>query len=281
MKMITDIKTRTSSLSQRLLVIIFLLPAGISLVMLGGIPFNLFLTLILAVSAWEYVELARKGGYRPSQWLVIGGTSVMALSRSFIQFKYADLIISGIILIAMTIHLLDYEKGRDKAGTDFAITLGGIFYIGWLGSYMVSIRALPNGLWWFMLALPAAWFADSGAYLIGSRFGKRKLSPRISPRKTWEGYLGGIVFGTLLTVGITLLWSMRMPSLTIMHGLVMGLVMSIITPLGDLGESVFKRQVGVKDSSNIIPGHGGVFDRIDSWLWAGVIGYYLISIFWI
>ncbi len=280
--MITDIKTRTSSsVTQRLLVIIFLLPAGIGLVMLGGIPFDLFLTLILAVSAWEYVHLARKGGYKPSQWLVIGGTSVMALSRSFIQFEYADLIISVIILVAMAVHLFDYEKGRDKAGTDFAITLGGIFYIGWLGSYMISVRALPNGLWWFMLALPAAWLADSGAYLIGSRFGKRKFSPRISPRKTWEGYLGGIVFGTLCTIGLTMLWSLRMPSLTRVHGLIMGLVMSIITPLGDLGESVFKRQVGVKDSSNLIPGHGGVFDRIDSWLWAGVIGYYLINLFWL
>ena len=88
-----------------------------------------------------------------------------------------------------------------------------------------------------MLALPAAWLADSGAYLIGSRFGKRKFSPRISPRKTWEGYLGGIVFGTLSTIGITLIWSLRMPELTWVHGLIMGLVMSVITPLGDLGES--------------------------------------------
>ena len=279
--MIADIRTKSSSLTQRLLVIIILLPVGIGLVILGGIYFDFFLTLILAVSAWEYVQLAKKGGYRPAQWLVVGGTVVMALSRSFMQFQYADLIISVIILIAITVHLLDYEKGRDNAGTDFAITLGGIFYIGWLGSYMISVRALPNGLWWFMLALPAAWLADSGAYLIGSRFGKRKFSPRISPRKTWEGYLGGIVFGTLCTIGITLIWSLRMPSLTWVHGLIMGLVMSIITPLGDLGESIFKRQVGAKDSSNIIPGHGGVFDRIDLWLWAGVIGYYLINLLWI
>lgn len=268
-------------MTQRLLVIIFLLPIGIGLVMLGGIPFNLFITLILGVSAWEYVQLTRKGGYQPSQWLVVGGTAVLALSRAFIQFQYSDLIISGIILLAMAVHLFDYEKGRDKAGTDFAVTLGGIFYIGWLGSYMTSVRALPDGLWWFMVVLPAAWFADSGAYLIGSRFGKRQFSPRISPKKTWEGYLGGIVFGTISTICLTLVWSLRMPSLTFVHGLVMGLVMSIITPLGDLGESVFKRQVGAKDSSNIIPGHGGVFDRIDSWLWAAVIGYYMINFLWI
>ena len=133
MKMITDIRTKSSSLTQRLLVIIILLPVGIGLVILGGIYFNFFLTLILSVSAWEYVQLARKGGYRPAQWLVISGTAVVALSRSFVQFQYADLIISVIILVAITVHLLDYEKGRDNAGTDFAITLGGIFYIGWLG----------------------------------------------------------------------------------------------------------------------------------------------------
>jgi phosphatidate cytidylyltransferase len=72
-----------------------------------------------------------------------------------------------------------------------------------------------------------------------------------------------------------------MPSLTLLHGLFIGLLMGIVTPLGDLAESVFKRQVGEKDSSNLIPGHGGFFDRIDSWIWAGVIGYYLVSYLWI
>lgn len=281
MKTTTEIKSRPSSLTQRLLVIIILLPAGIGLVMLGGLPFNLFLTMILTVSAWEYVQLARKAGYQPNQWLVVGGTGVLTLARSFIQFDHAELILSAIILVTMAVHLFEYEKGRDKAGTDFAVSLGGIFYIGWLGSYMISIRSLPDGLWWFMVALPAAWFADSGAYLIGSHFGKHKFFPRISPRKTWEGYLGGIAFGTICTILLTLIWSLRMPSLSWVHGLVLGLVMSIITPLGDLGESIFKRQVGVKDSSNIIPGHGGVFDRVDSWLWAGVLGYYIITIFWL
>jgi phosphatidate cytidylyltransferase len=267
-------------LKQRLLVVIFLLPAGIALIMLGGVPFNIFMTLILAVSSWEYVQLMRKGGHQPSMWLVVGGTTLLALSRSFFQFQYADLILSAIILTAMTVHLLDYEKGAEKAGTDFAITLGGILYIGWLGAYMISIRGLENGLWWFMIALPAAWLADSGAYLFGSRFGKTRFSPRLSPRKTWEGYIGGILFGTVCTILLTLLWKLRMPSLTLLQGLIIGLVMSIITPLGDLGESVFKRQVGAKDSSNIIPGHGGVFDRIDSWIWAGVIGYYLVTFLW-
>ena len=267
-------------LKQRLLVSIILIPVGIGLVAIGGIPFNLFVILVLTVSAWEYVQLVRKGGYQPSNWIVIGGTAILAICRSFFQFKYTDLIISLFILLAMAVHLFDYEKGRDKAGTDFAVTLGGIFYIGWLGSYMISVRGLPNGLWWFMIVLPAAWFADAGAYLIGSRFGKTKLSPRLSPRKTWEGYFGGILLGTICTVGLTLLWSLRMPSLTLLHGIVIGLTMSIITPLGDLGESVFKRQVGAKDSSNILPGHGGVFDRIDSWLWAAVIGFYLINFLW-
>jgi phosphatidate cytidylyltransferase len=148
-------------LKQRLLVSIFLIPIGIGLVALGGIAFNLFVALILAVSAWEYVLLARKGGYQPADWLVIGGSVIISISRAIFEFKYVDLIFSLVILLAMAVHLFDYEKGRDKAGTDFAVTLGGIFYIGWLGSYLISIRGLPNGLWWFMIALPAAWFAEA------------------------------------------------------------------------------------------------------------------------
>lgn len=268
-------------LKQRLLVTIFLLPVGIGIVALGGISFSLLVTAFLAIASWEYVQLARKGGYRPSPWLVVGGTIVFSLTRAFLQFDHADLIISVIVLIAMFVHLLAYEKGADKAGTDFAVTLGGILYIGWLGSYLISLRGLPDGLWWFMLVMPAAWLADSGAYLFGSRFGKHQFSPRISPRKTWEGYFGGILFGTICTVLFAALWQIRMPSLTLLHGLFIGLLMGIVTPLGDLAESVFKRQVGEKDSSNLIPGHGGFFDRIDSWIWAGVIGYYLVSYLWI
>jgi phosphatidate cytidylyltransferase len=187
----------------------------------------------------------------------------------------------------MAWHLVAYERGRDEAATDFAITLGGIFYLGWLGSYLISLRSLPDGLWWFLLALPAVWLADSAAYMIGKPFGKHKMTPRLSPNKSWEGYFAGIIFGTALTALLAWAWQSLGPALAQpgiapgpqvnpLNGAILGFVMSVLTTLGDLGESMIKRQVGVKDSGNILPGHGGAFDRIDSWLWAGVIAYYLI-----
>ena len=110
--------------------------------------------------------------------------------------------------------------------------------------------------------------------------GKHKLSPRLSPKKTWEGYIGGVVTGTLGAGLLAYLWQpcarTGMTPSPLQSGLLLGFIISLTTTLGDLGESMIKRQVGVKDSGNLIPGHGGVFDRIDSWLWAGVIGYYVI-----
>jgi phosphatidate cytidylyltransferase len=128
--------------------------------------------------------------------------------------------------------------------------------------------------------LPAVWLADSGAYFIGVRFGRHKLSPRLSPKKTWEGYLAGVVTGTLGAALLALVWRIGAgpeTAITFWRAAWLGFVISVLTPLGDLGESMIKRQVGAKDSSHLIPGHGGVFDRIDSWLWAGVIGYYIIT----
>ena len=265
-------------LKQRLLVAFILLPVGIGMIILGGLPFVIFILIFLGLAAWEYVQLMRRGGYQASMLVVVGGTILLSFSRFYFRFQYADLLISVIILAAITIHLVAFEKGRNIAATDFAMTLGGFFYIGWLGAYLISLRQLPDGFWWFMVALPASWLADAGAYFIGSRFGKHKLSPRSSPKKTWEGYWGGVMVGTLGTLGLTFLWQAWGSQIAPWQGAVIGLLISLITPLGDLAESVFKRQVGVKDSSNILPGHGGFFDRIDSWLWAGVIGYYLILI---
>jgi phosphatidate cytidylyltransferase len=152
-------------------------------------------------------------------------------------------------------------------------------YLGWLGAYFISLRQLPEGLWWVLMALPVVWIADSFAYLVGSRWGRRKLSPRLSPKKTWEGYLGGIAGGTLGGALLPLLWQVWSgpdSAITPWRGALLGFVLAVLTTLGDLGESMIKRQVGVKDSGTLLPGHGGVFDRIDSWLWAGVIGYYVV-----
>ncbi|MFN2153501.1 MAG: phosphatidate cytidylyltransferase [Anaerolineales bacterium] len=264
-------------LRQRALVVIALLPIGLVLIYLGGWAFSTLVMLILGLAAWEYGRLFKSGGFQPADVLLIGGTVLLAFGRAWNGFASADWILGLLVLASMTYHLLAYERGRDQAASDFAITLSGILYLGWLGAYLISLRQLPNGMWWILLVLPSVWLADSGAYFVGRAIGKHKFSPRLSPKKTWEGFFGGIVFGVLGGALLAYILNLFEPGvITPLQGLITGLLLALITPLGDLGESMVKRQFGIKDSSNLIPGHGGVFDRIDSWLWAGVIGYYLI-----
>lgn len=267
-------------LVKRLLVVIVLIPIGIGVIVVGGPIYALVATVILCVAAWEYWHIFRLDGLAPSAALVIGGVAAISVARAAAGFAFGDLILAVAGLAALTFHLISFERGREKAGTDFGVTLGGILYLGWIGAYLISLRDLPDGKWWVLLVLPVIWIADSGAYLIGRRWGRHKLAPRLSPHKTWEGYFGGILFGVLGGAVLGALWSLVVPRITAWAGALMGLILATLTPLGDLGESMFKRQAGLKDSSNIIPGHGGFFDRIDSWLWGAVIGYYLITWFW-
>ncbi len=265
-------------LRQRVIVAVILLPIGLALIYFGGWAFAIMVTLILGLAAWEYARIFIAGGHRPADVLTISGAVLLALGRAWNGFESADWLLALLILGSMTYHLFSYERGRDQAASDFAVTLSGVFYIGWLGAYLISLRELPNGMWWVLIVLPAVWLADSGAYFVGRSIGKRKFSPRLSPKKTWEGYIGGIVVGTIGAALLAVLWNLIQPGvMTPFQGGVLGLILSIITVLGDLGASMIKRQFGVKDLSNLIPGHGGVFDRIDSWLWAGVIGFYVIQ----
>ena len=169
-------------LVRRLLIAILLVPPGIGLIALGGWPYGFFVTLVLGVAAWEYWNLFRIGGFAPSRVLVVGGVAGLALI-TLIRPEYLIPSIVLLTLAAMTYHLVDYERGRDKAATDFGITLGGILYLGLIGSFLISLRNLPDGKWWVMLVLPSVWLVDTGAYLIGSRYGKHKLSTRLSPKK--------------------------------------------------------------------------------------------------
>ncbi|MBN2550925.1 MAG: phosphatidate cytidylyltransferase [Anaerolineales bacterium] len=271
-------------LVNRLLVAIVLLPLGIAAIALGGLAYAAVIMILLGLAAWEYVGLFRAGGWQPAGVVVIGGTLALLVGRGVDGFTSAPWILSLIFLVSMAYHLVAYERGRDQAGTDFAITLAGILYLGWIGGYFISLRNLPDGKWWVLVALPAVWLADSGAYVFGTRFGRHKITPRLSPKKSWEGYLGGIPVAVLGTAGLAALWAWAAGpgvSLTAWSGAALGLAMGVLTILGDLGESMLKRQVGMKDSSNLLPGHGGFLDRVDSWLWASVIGYYLIVWFFL
>ncbi len=274
-------------LIKRIAVVIVLLPLGVAGIFLGGWVYNLGVAAILALTGWEYVQLMRKGGFRPALLMVAGGAALLAIGRGWNGFTSAPGLLSLLVLLGMVYHLVDYERGRDQAGSDFALSLGGIAYLGWIGAYFISLRALPDGKWWVLFVLPVIWVADTGAYFIGVRYGRHKLCPRLSPKKSWEGYLAGIVAGTLAGALFAWAWT-RLPAAwgppvssawpAAWKGALFGFILAFLTILGDLGESMIKRQAGAKDSSKLLPGHGGVFDRIDSWLGGVVIGYYLATL---
>jgi phosphatidate cytidylyltransferase len=211
---------------------------------------------------------------------------VIATARFFFA-EYANPLFVILVLLAMAVHLVAFERGRNQAALDFGITVAGFVYLGWIGSYLLDLRYLVNkdiGLWWFMLVLPVVWAADTGAYSIGAVYGRHKMAPRLSPKKSWEGYFAGIF--TSVLVGAFFAYAFSSVGLKPLQGLIdpfqgaaFGLVIGALAPLGDLGESMFKRQSGLKDSSNIFPGHGGFLDRIDSWLWGAALGYFIIQYF--
>ncbi|MBN1263878.1 MAG: CDP-archaeol synthase [Anaerolineales bacterium] len=259
---------------ERIIVVLLLLPSIVWLVAVGGWVYNLIITLILSLAALEYGRLFIPSGLRPSLPLLAGGTAALALARG-LSLDICTFLLSTLIMITLIWHLVDFERGAETSGTDFAITVSGILYVGWIGSYLISLRAMPDGLWWLLLALPSTWMADSAAYLVGSRWGKRHLAPRLSPNKTWEGYLAGVVAGTVLGGVFAVLWRIGAGSDSLLSwnsGMLMGFLLSVFCTLGDLGISMFKRQLHVKDTGHLLPGHGGALDRIDTWIWAAALG---------
>jgi phosphatidate cytidylyltransferase len=268
---------------KRTLTALALAAVGLPAIIFGGVFYYLLMGTFLVGGAWEYARLYRAIEYEPNEVLTIGGVLVIATARFF----FADFAIFALVLfvlLAMTVHVIAYERGRDKAALDFSVTVTGFVYIGWLGSYLLDLRNLPNGVWWLMFILPLVWAADTGAYSIGAVYGKHKMSPRLSPKKSWEGYVAGIFtavyVGALFAHAFSMLGTQPLLGLIDpLRGAVIGFLISAIAPLGDLGESMFKRQGGLKDSSNVFPGHGGFLDRIDSWIWGAAIGYFVIHFF--
>lgn len=270
-------QARRAELLDRLAITIILGPAVLWMIEAGGLLFLAMVGLLLGLAAWEYARLFEARDQRPARVLLIAGVLLLLASAQFPALNPRGVLLALLILGPLVWHLLDYERGAPRAGTDFVITVGGIFYIGWLGSYFVALRLLPNGAWWLLAALTSMWVADTGAYTFGRLFGRHKMAPRLSPKKTWEGYFGSVLTGSLGCALLSLFWGLGAgpgSHLTWQTGAVLGLLVGALGPLGDLGVSMLKRQMGVKDTGSLLAGHGGALDRVDSWLVAVPVGYY-------
>ena len=268
---------------RRTLTALVLVVIGLPGIIYGGVFYFVLMTIFLVGGAWEYARMYRAIQYEPHQILMVGGVLAIAIARVFFVESAMPLFV-GLILLAMTVHLIAFERGRDQAALDFCVTVAGIVYIGWLGSYLLDLRNLDQGVWWLMLILPMVWAGDTGAYSIGAVYGRHKMSPRLSPKKSWEGYFAGVFTSVLVGAFFAYAFSSLGPQplnglIDPIQGALLGLLIGAVAPLGDLGESMLKRQSGLKDSSNIFPGHGGFLDRIDSWIWGAAIGYFIIQLF--
>ena len=249
----------------------------------GGWLYFLLAAVLLGGGAWEYIRLYRAVQVEPNEIVTIGGVLAIALARFFFEQAAVPLFVL-FVLLAMTVHVIAFEQGREQAGLDFASTVAGIVYLGWLGSYLLDLRELPHGNWWLMIVLPCVWGSDTGAFSIGAAYGKHKMTPRLSPKKSWEGYFAGlftsVLVGAFFAYAFSSLGHRPLGGwITPLQGVLLGLIIGALTPLGDLFESMLKRQGGLKDSSNVFPGHGGFLDRIDSWIWGATLGYLFIYFF--
>jgi phosphatidate cytidylyltransferase len=267
---------------ERFLVTVVLGPLGLYLVYLGGWFYFLPIAAILLLAAYEYSQLTQKLNWRVPTWQLL--PVVLALWLATIPKLVgletdAAVYIPHLLLISLLATLIYalwlYEKRPEaKALSSWTATVTGIILLGWLGSHFFRLRSLDNmAAEWTALTLIASWSADGAAFLVGKSIGRHKFSPRLSPKKTVEGYVGGIVFGTIITAIAASILNMDL-----LPVIILSLVISIVTPAGDLGISLLKREAEVKDSGQFLPGHGGALDRVDTILWSVTIAYYLIPL---
>jgi phosphatidate cytidylyltransferase len=195
---------------------------------------------------------------------------------------YANVLLTLTFMAVMIAELVRRDKGH--AVYHISVTIFGVLYVSWLGSHLMLLRELPiiagldyaMGFTFVIIAFTLTWCYDTGAYTFGRLFGKRKLFPSISPGKTVEGAVGGII---LSIAGILVLRQLMVTRLGILDAASLAVLASVIGQLGDLVESMIKRDAKIKDSSTTIPGHGGILDRFDSLLFTAPLIYYVLRYF--
>ncbi|MFC2034002.1 phosphatidate cytidylyltransferase [Chloroflexota bacterium] len=268
-------------LKKRVLTAALGIPIITAIVWFGEPWFTLLIVIWGLMAVFEFYRLVENSTASPLTYFGLAWTLLFILSRNSnlqaaIEPHFDISLLTPILLISAVILSISWFLSRphkEKVLNSWAWTMTGIFYVGWLFSYLVAMRGLENGRNWVFFALFVTFASDTMAFFIGKTWGKIPLAPQISPKKTWEGAIGGIIGAILISmffllptpIGLNFNW---------WHAIILGLLVSIFGQIGDLAESLFKRNMGVKDSSKLIPGHGGVLDRMDSIVFAVVVVYF-------
>jgi phosphatidate cytidylyltransferase len=276
-----------SELAKRVLFAIAAIPVVAGAVWLGDAPLTILLSIAAALAAWEYARIAESAGARPMMGWTIALAALLPLAAHASRLGYRLPPLSWMaMLIPLLLSIALWRRGSEgKPIGSVATTLFGAAYTGGMLAFVYALRyhrftvdALGGTL---LVALPVVltWLNDSGAFFVGKAFGKKKLMPSVSPGKTWAGAVGALgvsVLSTWLLVRFVI-GPLTGLGMTIVGVIVFGAAISVAAQVGDLVESMLKREAGVKDSSTLIPGHGGVLDRVDSLLFTVPLAYVLLD----
>jgi phosphatidate cytidylyltransferase len=254
---------------------------GVPLVILAiwfGDPWPWFSLLIAAAAlagTYEFYHMANFDRREPLIYLGLLWALALVLSPHYRNPDVLPIVITATMLISLIWLLL--RPSREKTFNDWAWTIVGALYVGWMLSYWLNLRGLEDGRNWVYLAMLTTFANDTGAFFIGRAKGKHKLAPTISPAKTWEGAIGGLISAILAAIVIAMVLNLISPfTFKYWQIILLGFLVGLFAQLGDLVESLLKRNMGVKESGNLLPGHGGILDRFDSLIFVGAVVYYYV-----
>jgi phosphatidate cytidylyltransferase len=267
---------------KRVLTALILIPLVLVLVFLG--PgwqwlFTLAVAVVAALAGWEYLGLAERGGAKPPRVAVL--VAILALFAG--NFEYPDQ--TAPIFGGLSLGLLVYctfRSSLEQVMADAAVSIFCLLYVGFTLIALPALHEMSNGPSLLIFLMCVVWAGDIAAFYVGSAWGRHKMAPKLSPNKTWEGALGALAGSLLVTGGLlglaALLQTWNSAKLSypedVWYWLGLAVVVNVSAQVGDLAESALKRSAGVKDSGSLLPGHGGVLDRIDALLFAAPVLWY-------
>lgn len=265
----------------RLLTALVLIPIVLAVLWVPSLHLG-FIAVVAAfafVGGREYYQLAKAKGHNPEAGIGELACAGIAIAAYWNSLYLVLLVFFVAVMLTAWLHIVRGHPNMD----DLAVTVFGLVYVGLIAAHFVLLHRDPilgPGLVTLMMAAIA--LSDTGGFIAGKAFGKHKMAPRVSPGKTWEGSAGGFL---LAAVGMTVIYTIRhytdtpsLPDWTLARYILVGLVLAAAGQVGDLVESMLKRDAGVKDSGTVLPGHGGVLDRCDGFLFAAPVMYYLLNI---